>query len=378
MSRALIIGAGIGGTSAAIALARRGWQVEIWEQAPAAEEVGAGLQVSPNAFRVLDAWGLGNTVRTTGSKPKAAHMRDDRTGRHIGTIHFARAETCYGTPYVQIHRADLLEILLKAAEDAGVTFSFGKRVDGVADLPERDLVIGADGVRSTLRTYVAGASTPLFSGQIAWRGLIPVTHLSERPDPQITQLWLGPGRHMVAYCLRGGTLWNVVAVEERDEWTEEGWRAAADPADLQRAFADACPEVRLLLDRVEDCIIWGLFGHQPLDRWTRKNIALLGDAAHPMLPFVAQGAAQSIEDAYVLAATVDPEDIETSLETYEAKRKHRATRVQHTAQGNAGIYHKRGPARHALHAAITLRSLLPGGLLSRFDWLYGEDVTQIL
>ncbi|MEO0913149.1 MAG: FAD-dependent monooxygenase [Pseudomonadota bacterium] len=363
----VVVGAGIGGVAAALALAQRGHGVEVWEQAEALGEVGAGLQLGPNAVKVLRALG----VAPPADAPLAIEMRDDRSGRRIAEIPLNPGiEARFGAPYWQLHRADLLAALVEAAEAAGVAFRLGQRVEGV---PEAALVVGADGVRSELRAHVTGPSEPVFTGQMAWRGVIAGADMP-KAWARRTQLCLGPGRHLVAYPLRGGALWNFVAVRERADWRAEGWSLRGDPEDLRIAFADAAPEIRRFLDQVEETFLWGLFGHPPLERWHSGHVVLVGDACHPMLPFLAQGAAMAIEDAWVLAACLEADA--GGLERYRARRFSRATRVQRSAAGNARIYHMAHPLlRWGLHTGIGLRAALPGGLLGRYGWLYGADVT---
>ncbi|MEO0386078.1 MAG: FAD-dependent monooxygenase [Pseudomonadota bacterium] len=370
---AAIVGAGIGGVSAALALALSGWQVRVFEQSAAAEEVGAGLQLGPNAVKVLDTWGLGAGLRAVSSAPRGVEMRDDRTFRLIATVPLGPTIAArHGAPYLQIHRADLLRLLLNAAMGAGVAFTYGQRVADWAARPKADLVLAADGIRSALRAPVSGASDPRFSGQVAWRATV---HAAAVPglDPAATLLALGPRRHLVAYTLRDGALWNIVAVREDAPPAGEGWRAPGDAGALRHAFADAAAPVRALLAGVDTCILWGLYDHRPLPRWRRDNVALIGDAAHPMLPFMAQGAAMAIEDAAVLAgALARHPQMAAALAAYETRRRPRTTRLQRVARGNARIYHAANPLlARGLHGAIAARAALPGGLLGRFDWLYG-------
>ena len=212
---------------------------------------------------------------------------------------------------------------------------------------------------------------------MAWRALVPADRLPPEAAAPVTRVTMGPGRHIVSYPLRRGALVNLVAVEERATWSEEGWTTPADPDDLRRAFAGWGGTAGALVAGVEACFLWGLFDHAPLPRWTAGRLALLGDACHPMLPFLAQGATMALEDAWVLAAELDrAADPLDGLAAYAAARRPRATRVQRAAARNGRIFHLgpglRGPARAALAAAS---ALAPGWLAGRFDWLYGGDVT---
>ncbi len=213
---------------------------------------------------------------------------------------------------------------------------------------------------------------------MAWRSLVDPARLPGGAVSPTTRVTMGPGRHLVSYPLRGGRLVNLVAIEERRAWTAEGWMAADDPENLRRAFAGWGGEAGALVAAVEDCFLWGLFDHAPLARWTSGRLALLGDACHPMLPFLAQGATMALEDAWVLAAALDrAADPEQGLAAYAAARLPRATRVQRAAARSGRLYHLRPGLREAAHLGVgVVSALAPGLLAGRFDWLFGADVTR--
>lgn len=386
-----VVGAGIGGLAAGLALARRGARVTVYEAAPALGEVGAGLQIGPNSVAVLEALGLRDAAEAVASVPEAIELRDGPTGRQVALLPLGAACLArYGRPYWQFHRADLLGVLARGATEAGVAICTGATVAGVVDAPEAvqldlgddgsaraEAVIAADGVRSAVRRAAFGSETPRFAGHVAWRGLLPADQLPLGLFPKSACVSMGPGRHLVTYPLRGGTLWNFVAVEARTAWTAESWTTADHPAALRRAFAGWSREVGTLLSAVEETFLWGLFDHPPLPAWAHGRVALLGDACHPMLPFLAQGAAMALEDAWVLAAALDAAaDLPAGLATYEARRKARATRTQRAAARNGRIYHLASPVlRGAAHLGLrAASSVAPGALLGRFDWLYGANV----
>lgn len=384
----IVLGAGVAGLAAAMALAQRGAQVTVLEQADAVREVGAGLQVSPNGAAVLRALGLGAALDAAAMRAQAVQLLDGLTGEPVVRLDLARLRP--GQGYHFIHRADLIALLLRGAEAAGVTLRLLSRAGGVdltgpqpvliLDGGERiaaPLLIGADGLRSHVRAALNGAEVPFFTRQVAWRALIPC----EPGAPPVAEVHMAPRRHLVSYPLRGGTWRNIVAVEERDRWAEEGWTLRDDPMDLRLAFADFAPRVTAWLDRVEDPWLWGLFRHRVAQTWVRAmgqgGAAILGDAAHPMLPFLAQGASMALEDAWVLADALSRQPAPAALAAYQAARQPRAARVVAAADGNARAYHLSGLPRLIGHTGLrAVGRLAPGLMLRRFDWLYSHDVTH--
>ncbi len=383
-----IIGAGIGGLAAATALAQKGARVRVFEQAEALGEVGAGLQISPNGVVVLKALGLREAAAKLANTPEAVVLRDYRGAEVVRLPMGATAEARYGQPYWQFHRADLLKVLEEGALRAGAELVFNHRLSGISASESRvqlefangqalhtPCLIGADGVRSTLRGLALDGEPARFTGQVAWRGLVPSAQLPDGLFENAAQVFMGKGRHFVAYPLRGGSLINFVAVEERQGWADMGWNLPGRVDELRNAFKGFAAPVQVLLEAVEETFLWGLFNHPVLPRWSRGRVVLLGDACHPMLPFLAQGAVMGLEDAYVLAGALARADgIENGLQAYEKIRKPRATRVQKAAARNAWSYHLRNPLFRS--AAHKLLGMVPGGALMRqFDYLYGHDVT---
>ena len=379
-----VLGGGIAGLTAAIALTRRGARVTVLEQAEAIREVGAGLQISPNGAAVLRALGLEEGLSRIGLRASAVSLRDYAAGREVLRMDLARA----AGPYFFVHRADLVEMLAGAARAAGVKLRLLQRIESArvgaegASLTTAQgavinagLLIGADGLHSVVRGALNGADRPFFTGQVAWRALVPAAGEVSAE----ARVYMGPGRHIVCYPLRGGDLINLVAVQERDTWADEGWHHRDDPANLRAAFADFGPEVQALLARVDEVYLWGLFRHPVAPVWHRGAAAILGDAAHPTLPFLAQGANMALEDAWVLAAALASHDgVDEGLAAYQAARHDRCARIVEAASRNARNYHLSfPPLRAAAHAALRLGGrLAPDRMLGRFDWLYAHDVTR--
>lgn len=370
-----IIGGGIGGLAAALAFSHFGAVVTVYEQADALTEVGAGIQITPNGGRVLAALGLSDQLDAFSLRAQAVQPRDGLTGRVIARFDLGAQVP----PYRFFHRAALIDLLADGCRQAGVTVQLGARVAQVATdgsvvtetgTRSHDLVVGADGLHSVARGLLNPQGAPLFTGQVAWRGTITAPDMA--PEANI---WMAPGKHVVTYPLKGGLL-NVVAVQERTDWAAEGWHHADDPANLQAAFADTCAELNALIAQVQRPKLWGLFRHPVAQHWHRDRLAILGDAAHPTLPFLAQGANLALEDAWTLAAACAAAPLAQAFPNYQSKRAPRVTRAINAANANAKNYHLSGLQRHVAHAGLrTLGTIAPDAFLNRLSWLYDHDVT---
>ena len=392
-----VLGAGVAGLAVARALALRGAVVAVYEQSDAIREVGTGLQVSPNGACVLRALGLEQALEAASLRAAAVELRDGLDGGLITRLEVGRLRPGPGWHFV--HRADLIALLLQGVQEVGVDLRLLNRVlavDLAGERPvlqfedgtsfETDLLIGADGLHSPTRAALNGAAAPFFTGQVAWRAVIAGDGGAAPYNGGVAEVHLGPGRHLVSYPLRGGRLRNIVAVEERQGWAEESWSLREDPMALRLAFRGFSPRVRGWLEAVEDVWLWGLFRHPVAQHWQRAlpgvtgsggAVAILGDAAHPTLPFLAQGAAMGLEDAWVLAAALAAHDNwAAGLAAYQMARQGRVTRIVAAASRNARAYHLGGAARVVAHAGLRLGGwLAPELALRRFDWLYGHDVT---
>jgi salicylate hydroxylase len=391
--RALIAGAGIGGLTAALALGRRNVRVEIFERTTALREFGAGLQLTPNATRILRRLGVLETVRGLAAAPRAIRLLRGGDGAELTRLPIEDAERRWGAPYLVIHRADLQRALAEAATALpnvalrlGIELAgFGADGKGVAIALKRGLVtmresgdalIGADGLRSLVRDRLGfgAADAPTFSGRVAFRASVAADKAAARWRAAEVTLHLGPRAHLVHYPLRGGSIVNIVAVIE-STWRpgDDGqpWDGAADRDALARAFANWSPEARALIAAGEGWRAWPIFVRPPIAKFSLGPVALIGDAAHPMAPFLAQGAAQAIEDADALARSLaESTDVAAALAAYSAERVARATQVQRDALAQARIYHMSGPL--ALARDLTMRALGAERLLRRYDWLYAE------
>jgi salicylate hydroxylase len=354
----LIIGAGMGGLAAAVGAARAGLSVAVLEQASALSEVGAGLTLGPNAVKALRWLGVLDPIRARSWEPAASHMRDWIDGStKIRLPRRADAEEKHGAPVLLCHRADVQDALAARAQALGVRIVTGFRAaaivrhDGEVTVTSDNgreacakLLLGADGVHSLVRRTFFEETPALFSGYVAWRALVPVDALAPEAINEDSNIFLGPGHTFVAYRIRNGALVNLAAFAERSDWQEEGWSIAADIAEWRAEFADAHPMIQALLGAVDPatCFKWGLLYRDPLKRWVEERIALLGDAAHPMLPFLGQGAAMALEDGVILGRLLAEEGaVPAALARFERLRKPRTDRVQYESLAAVRRYHTR-------------------------------------
>lgn len=391
--RILIAGGGVSGLTAALALLRAGHDVTVFEQAPRFEDIGAGVQISPNGMKVLDLLGVSARVSRDAFRPRAQELRMGRSGRKIFEVPLrAKAISRWGAEYLHIHRADLLAALQEAVSDkAPGTVRTGHQVSRYAqtgeavtatlssgETIEADLLIGADGIHSTLRAQMLGPGKPRFTGHVAWRAVVPISRLGDYPPPETACVWAGKRRHAVTYRLRRGSLANFVGVVERNEPGEESWGVAGTREQAMADFRGWNPVIRRIIDEAPLLLRWPLYDRPELSKWSDGRVVLMGDACHPMLPFLAQGAVMAIEDAFVLAREIGRSGaLADSLKAYEAVRKPRTSRVQETARENAGLFHRSNPLYQlgTYGPMLMAGAMLPGIVQGRHDWLYGHDVT---
>lgn len=391
--KVIIAGGGIGGVITALCLNNKGIKdVSIYERASRITEIGAGIQISPNAAKVLHALGLAAPLEAASFRPEAIEMRLGRSNTDICRIpikdEFLQR---HAAPYYHIHRADLIDILVNAltptareaihlnhevvdyktsASGVEVTFKNGKT-------ERADVLIGADGIHSAIREAMLGSDTPRFTGNVAWRLAAPATPELHQLIPKTACIWAGPGKHAATYWVRGGDWVNFVGVVEQDHWNDEGWTLQGSREELIADFGDWSKPIRAIIDIADDIHKWALFDREPLSQWIEGRAALLGDACHPMLPFMAQGAAMAIEDAWVLSeslAAIDP--VEKALLRYEERRRERAAAIQRGSRENMFTFHRRSALQQlSAYAPLWLAArIVPDKFRKRYDWIYRHDV----
>ena len=386
----LVAGGGIGGLAAAVGAHRAGWEVRLFEQASAFSEVGAGLQLGPNATRILREWGLlaGELARQAVAPPRV-RVRDGADGAELGVLPLDGFPARYGAPYLTVHRADLQAALLQAAREGGTRLHTGCRLtnaeplaEGVAlrtplvDRVEGDALVAADGLWSPLRNAVAGGDPPRATGHLAYRAIARQQDLPAHLRSGEVTVWFAPRMHLVSYPVRGGDWLNVVCVVQGTQAGDpRDWDHAATQAQLDAALGPVCTEARERVAAMPSWRLWVLHARAPVaspDALARGRIALLGDAAHPMRPYLAQGAGMAIEDARELQrclqiASDGIADVPTALRRYALNRWERVARVQRMSERNGMVFHATGPLRVARNAAMRML----GPRLMDQPWLYG-------
>ncbi len=380
-----VIGGGIGGLAAAALLLDAGFDVQVYEQAGALSEIGAGIQISPNGSRILHRLGLAGALAQRGVRPVGVHQRRWDDGRTLQRAPLGETvEQVFGAPYYHFHRADLLAAIAAVLPGERVhvghrlvdAIDHGRHVEARFENGARittDLLIGADGIHSRVRQILFGDDKPRFTGCVAYRGLVPAERLAHLNLEVTSNSWWGPGGHFVHYYVAGGRLMNFVAVQEEESWTRESWNERGEVADALRLFEGWHPQVRTIIGAVDETFKWALFDREPLPRWSAGRITLLGDSCHAMLPFMAQGAVQSIEDGATLTACLVQTDgnVSGALARYESLRKPRTTRLQEMSRHNKTRFHLPDgidqQKRDAQTAAAGDRSIAAVG------WLYAHD-----
>ena len=388
-----IVGGGIGGLTAALALLRRGFEVSVYEQASELQEVGAGLQISPNGVRVLCTLGLESDLMRICFEPEGKEIRLWNTGDTWKLFDLGvESSERYGFPYVTVHRNDLHQLLVTAVEAASPgaihldhRFTEVERNDGKVTLAFEgkpsatfDVVIGADGVHSKMRELLFGSGPAKFTGIVAWRGVIPVELLPKELVKPVGVNWVGPGGHVIHYPIRRGELINFTSVIERQDWTIESWSTPGTNQEYHDDYPGWHPEVHAYIAAIPQPFKWALIARPPMPEWVKGRVALLGDACHPSLPFLAQGAVMALEDACILARAFEEFDtIDEALSRYQAARIPRTTRAVQGALANAERFHNPTLADPRNAQAYVDEQWADDRVVERYEWLFRYDATSI-
>lgn len=391
--RVAIAGAGIAGLGAALALIEHGFEVRLFEQSSELTEVGAGLQISPNGAKVLQHWGLTSELAPWVCEPTAKEIRLWSTGQRWKL--FDLAQDCrqrFGAPYWMVHRGDLHQVLARAVQArAPGCITLGARVvsaksssSGVVLQTERgpsfeaDGLIAADGVHSLLRQQCLGEDKPQFMDLLAWRGLVPMQRLPEHLRRPVGTNWVGPGAHVITYPVHAGTVMNVVGIVERSDWRGESWNQPGSHEELLRDFGRWHDDVRTLMQHIDQPFKWALLGREPRRGWTQGGVCLIGDAAHPTLPFLAQGANMALEDAAVMGRCwAESSSATEAFARFEAARWQRTADIVNRSRDNAKRFHNPQLADDAVAVAYVDREWEPESVRRRYDWLFEYDALRV-
>jgi salicylate hydroxylase len=390
----VIAGAGIGGLTAALSLLKKGFDVDVYEQASELKEVGAGLQLSANGTRALYALGVGDELKRLSVEADGKEVRLWNTGQTWKLFDLGdQSVKRYGFPYLMVYRPDLHRVLVDSVrrEKSDAIHLDAKVVDLVQEdgkvvvhlhdgrTVTADVLIGADGVHSRVRQVLFGADQPELSGCMAWRGVVPMDRLPKRLLRSVGTNWIGPGGHVVHYALRGGKLMNFVGIVERSDWRVESWSERGTREECANDFNGWHEDIHEIIRNIDVLYKWALMVRTPMDRWSVGRVTLLGDACHPMLPFLAQGAVMAIEDGYILARSFEEygDNVEAALCHYENARRDRTRRAVLGSAENVKRFHNRTLADSVAAQEYVDREWSEERVKQRYEWLFEYDVMTV-
>lgn len=391
--KVIIAGGGIGGAAAALALLRKGFDVEVYEQAAELGEVGAGVQISPNGSRALDYLGVFKQLEKVSCAPEKKEFRLWNSGDSwpmfdLGEIAIEK----YGYPYLTVYRPDLLDTLVNATREIKPdVFHLGQPVVDIQQDAQSatlilqdgssatgDILIGADGIKSTIRRQLWGPDVPKFSGMMAWRAVIPMQNLPSHMQVMVGSTWIGPGQHLVNYPLRDGKLMNMVGTVERPDWKVESWTVEGTTEECLNDYSGWHEDVQSLIKSASKLLKWAFGERVPMKKWSKNRISLMGDACHPTLPFLAQGAVMAIEDAVVLSRCLEQyhSNLETALLVYEQSRSERTCKTVTEARKNTDRFHSAELVTRERAEKYLQKEMGEAPIHDRYNWLYQYDSTS--
>jgi len=391
--KVIIAGGGIGGAAAALALLRKGFDVEVYEQAAELGEVGAGVQISPNGSRALDYLGVFKQLEKVSCAPEKKEFRLWNSGDSWPMFDLGKiAIEKYGYPYLTVYRPDLLETLVNAAREIKPdVFHLGQPVVDIQQDAQSatlilqdgssatgDILIGADGIKSTIRRQLWGPDVPKFSGMMAWRAVIPMQNLPSHMQVMVGSTWIGPGQHLVNYPLRDGKLMNMVGTVERPDWKVESWTVEGTTEECLNDYSGWHEDVQSLIKSAPKLLKWAFGERVPMKKWSKNRISLMGDACHPTLPFLAQGAVMAIEDAVVLSRCLEQyySNLETALLVYEQSRSERTCKTVTEARKNTDRFHSAELVTRERAEKYLQKEMGEAPIHDRYNWLYQYDSTS--